>query len=81
MIEKIVNGEVNEPTPKLTSSTYPFNYLKKDEFMKKYREIINNECKKTFPASISRDLKDTQIDIIGEQLFEMFEGISFDEVT
>ena len=55
--------------------------MNKDEFMKKYRGIMDNECKKSYPASISRDLKDSQIDTIAEQLFEMYQTKSFDEMT
>ena len=46
--------------------------MNKDDFMKKYREVLDKECKKFYPTSTSRDLKDTQIDTIAEQLFEIY---------
>ena len=55
--------------------------MNKDDFMKKYREILDKECKKFYPTSTSRDLKDTQIDTIAEQLFEMYAKQSFDEMN
>ena len=55
--------------------------MNKDEFMKQYREILDKECKKSYPTSISRDLKDSQIDTIAEQLFEIYKNQSFDEMS
>ena len=72
-------GKKSGLVPPLSNS--PFLFLNKDEFMKKYREILDKECKKSYPMSASRDLKDSQIDTIAEQLFEIYKNQSFDEMS
>ena len=54
--------------------------MNKDDFMKKYRGIMDKECKKSYSYSVSRDLTDKQIDTIAEQLFEIYTE-KFDEMN
>ena len=73
-------GNDGKITTSLISNISSLLFLNKDEFMKKYREILDKECKKFYATSTSRDLKDTQIDTIAEQLFEIYKNVSFDEM-
>lgn len=48
--------------------------MTKDDFKKKWNEILENDCKKTNTSSLSRTLTDTEAAKICDHLWELLEA-------